>query len=120
MKRLAATLISAALAALLPAALAATITCTPSGDNPITVTVVSTGAVLEGGREVTTNATVSFDSCDGVLVPPSPTCTWSATIDSPGPGSVEITIRDTSGLQTCGPFTNDDGLPVELIEFSVD
>ena len=98
----------------------ATITCTPSGDNPITVTVVSDGAVLAGGLPVTTNATVSLDTCEGVLVPPSPTCAWSATIDSPGPGSAEISIIDTTGTSICGPFTNDDGLPVELLEISVD
>jgi len=120
MRSLATILMGVALAALWPATLAATITCTPSGDNPITVTVVSDGAVLAGGLAITMNATVSLDTCAGILVPPSPSCTWSATIDSPGPGSAEISIIDTSGTSTCGPFTNDDGLPVELIGFSVE
>ena len=113
-------LLATALAVLLPTTLAAAITCTPSGDNPITVTVVSDSLIQFAGLEVEDNATVLFGTCVLGQGLPNVTCAWTATIDSPGPGSVQIDILDSSGRHTCGPFTNYHGLPVELIEFSVD
>lgn len=119
MRALGTILITTGLAVLLPATLAAAITCTPSGDNPITVTVDSDSLIQFAGQEVEVNATIALGTCVLGQGLPNVTCAWTATIDSPGPGSVQIDILDSSGRHTCGPFTNDDGLPVELIEFSV-
>ena len=111
--------LAVAAAVLIPVGLHATITCTVSGDNPITILVVSDNTMVGAIKGEEINATIIAGTC-GPLDFPTSSCEWMATQDAPGPSSVTSDFTDDDGRQTCGPFTNEDGLPVELVEFSVE
>jgi hypothetical protein len=105
-------------AALIPAAATGVVTCTPSPGDPFTVALTATGEITEFIIATEDNATIDGGTCDDSF--PYSSCELTATVDGPGPATVAVNVREDGGLSLCGPFTRDDGLPVELVEFSVE
>ena len=103
----------------------ATITCGPPNDlggGNVEQTVTSnaiSGIIGIGGPPIVVgNVTFSPGTCTS---PGLSSCTWSAQGDPGGalPQSATVDFFDADGNQDC-VITDYDGLPVELIEFSVE
>jgi hypothetical protein len=97
----------------------ATVTCgTPvdNGGGSVSQTVTSTNTMVGVVFEGTGGATGSNGTC----IMATSECTWEAQgTPGAGPQTVTATFTDDDGEFPC-TVTNDDGLPVELVEFSVE
>jgi len=112
---------------MLPMAAMAAVQCSVQagpGNAEITVTVtvdVQDPDIDATNRPTEDNATTSADTCDRANLPYS-SCVFTAIQTVPGPSSVTAHFSQDGGrsFQDCGPFDNEDGLPVELVELTVD
>jgi len=101
----------------------ATITCGPITDNgggSVDMTVSTDNGTFNSATEVGNVGGVMFSAgtCSG---PGLMTCTWNAT-GTPGltPQSITINFTSTGGDDMDCTLSDGDGLPVELVEFSVE
>jgi len=114
------TFIILALVLLLPGLATATVTCTAvdNGGGAITVTISTTDAdFISIGQLVLVNAQLDAQTCKP-LGGNNP-CTLDISQLAAGPSSSTLPVTDLDGTVDCA-FDNDDGLPVELVEVSVE
>jgi len=83
----------------------------------VTSTIVGPGFTNVQAGATEGGVTIDLGSC----AVGQNTCTWGAqgTPGGPLPQSAEVAFQDADGLQTC-TISAVNGLPVELIEFSVE
>jgi len=78
------------------------------------------GNISSIGGVVATNATLNSETCTAAIGTAASCGFEIEQTTAPGPTSFQVDIADLDPAVTCGPITNADGLPVELIEFRVE
>jgi hypothetical protein len=123
MRRFALVMLVVASGWVLPDAAFATTSCFLSSQ--VNATTQQWGVTADNGNisavtgQVASNVTLNSQTCVAAIGTAN-SCGFEIMQTAPGPASFQIDIADGDPAVTCGPITNADGLPVELIEFRVE